>query len=441
MTRCKLVVAFGCSLLMGLAGAVRADTSDADLRAELDRVKSRLAELEGKQDANWLNEQRAEEIKGLVRDVINDADTRASLLADGATAGHDGKNFYVGSADGANVLKVWGQIQFRYLFNLENVNVGDQEDEGFDVRRARIGFEGHVTAGRKWDYLLSLELNGFGVGIGALVDAKFGTALTDSLRVDVGLFKLPFTREELTSSKVLTGVERSYFNEFFTGNRAEQVQVTWSSDMFMARGSISDGMNSGVSAIGTDGTEIALSGLTAAKRMAIWDQMNAALFVGGALHFETSDGGNGVGPGNYLSWTVDGSVEVANFGIYAAVAGGHVLDSGAGPNVDQFGFVIEVNYNINDQYVPFIRYDMVDDDIAGNSTAHLLTGGVNYYFKKHTAKITLDVVYFMTGAPQVAGPVVGPHNAGGVAFTDGFSAGDVHGKDNFVFRLQVQLLF
>ena len=83
MTRCKLVVAFGCSLLMGLAGAVRADTSDADLRAELDRVKSRLAELEGKQDANWLNEQRAEEIKGLVRDVINDADTRASLLADG----------------------------------------------------------------------------------------------------------------------------------------------------------------------------------------------------------------------------------------------------------------------------------------------------------------------------------------------------------------------
>jgi hypothetical protein len=461
MNRCKLVLALGGSLLMGLAGAVRADTSEANLRAELDRVNSRLAEIEGKQNANWLNEQRAEEIKGLVRDVISDADTRASLLAEGATAGHNGQNFFLGSADGANVLKVWGQIQFRYLFNFENLNTSDKEDEGFDIRRAKIGFSGHVTAGRVWDYEVVLALAGGG---GAFFqDVRFGTEVAEGLRIDAGLFKLPFTREELTSSKNLTGVERSYFNEFFTGNRAEQIQVTWTSDMFKVRGSISDGMNSFQSPIGTDGAEIALTGRVDVKILGNWDQGDdfiawtgegTSLLLGAAVHFETSDGGNGFGPGNYLSWTADASLEVANFGLYGAIAGGHSFDTGgAGGKTDAIGLTIELNYNINDQFVPFARYDMVNDAVLGTSTAHIVTAGINYYFKKHNAKITLDVVWFAAGGVQVGGP----ENAGGTATGDGFSGTsgplsgaifppaaatpDVHGKDNVVIRLQFQLLF
>ena len=54
---------------------------------------------------NWMTEERAEEVRSLVRDVLADADTRASLLQSGMTAGYD-DGFMIGSTDG-NFLKTF----------------------------------------------------------------------------------------------------------------------------------------------------------------------------------------------------------------------------------------------------------------------------------------------------------------------------------------------
>ena len=50
-------------------------------------LKDTVAELKAASDDDWLTERRAQEIRGLVEDVLADADTRASLLQDGMTAG------------------------------------------------------------------------------------------------------------------------------------------------------------------------------------------------------------------------------------------------------------------------------------------------------------------------------------------------------------------
>lgn len=451
MYRCKLMLMLSACLLMGLAGVVRADD---DVQAELKRLQTRVAELEAKESGNWLNERRAEEVKSLIHEVLSDADTRASLLQDGAVAGHNGKSFFLASADNAYLMEIWGQIQFRYVFNFENSDDDndDMEDEGFNVRRAKIGFTGHVTAGRKWDYTVVLATNRAS-GNTFTEDVIVGTALTDMFRVDFGHFKLPFLREELVSSKRQLAVDRASVTEMFTGNRADQIQLSYHGDMFKVAVAISDGFpGGGFTTIGGDGVEFAITARGDVKLMGEWDQAKDftawdgepnAIFLGGAVHYQMGDAKNG-GVADYFSWTVDGSLEMNHIGVFASLTGGHIdPDAAAAADRDMYGFLIQGSYNINDQIEPFVRFEWIDADTAAVSDdeAMLLTLGANYYFKKHHAKFTLDVVILLDGDTFAAAGFGNPFGAAQASDGLGFSAGDPHAEDNILIRTQFQLLF
>ncbi|MEX2213314.1 MAG: porin [Phycisphaeraceae bacterium] len=444
-----------------LASSAMAQTArEAELQARVDRLEQRLSDVEGKSDENWLNERRAEEIKGLVREVINDADTRASLLADGATAGHDGKALFIGSAGGEFLLKVGGQIQFRYLFNGHNGNAGDREDEGFQMRRAKLAFSGHVTAGPKWSYDVVLAVNRTNGALDA-EDVIVGTALAEGVEIQFGKFKIPFLREELNSSKRLLAVERGQATEFFTLDRAEQIQISYEGDMFRAWASINDGADSEFTTIGSDNVELAVAARIEVKIMGNWKQIDdiglawmgeeTGLIVGGAVTFQLGDGPNagaaaGLGGGggqgaaysnsDYFGWTVDANFETNNIGLFAALMGGHINADGTGGTRNMYGVMAQASYNINDQFNPFLRFEWVD---GGGATKDLyaITFGMNYFFKKHNAKLTVDVKWELSGA-TFAG-----NTFGNATVSDGFgqSLGDTHGKDSFVIRIQFQLLF
>ena len=449
----KVPVWFVAGVLLA-SSAIAATDREAELQSRVDRLERRLAEVEGKQDQNWLNERRAEEVKGLVREVINDADTRASLLADGATAGHNGKAFFLGSADGAFLLKVGGQIQFRYLFNFENTNAGDKEDEGFQVRRTKLAFSGHVTAGRQWEYDIVQAMHRAS-GVMGVEDVIIGTALAEGLEIQFGWFKIPFLREELNSSKRLVSVERGQGTEYFTLDRAEQIQVSYSADMFRAWGSIGDGADSEIPTIGTDGVELAVAGRFEIKIMGNWKQIDdiglawtgeeTGLIVGGALFYQLGDGNNAAtntqgatyANADYFAWTIDGNFETNNIGVFAAVMGGHVIgDTGQVADRNMYGITVIVSYNINDQFAPFIRADWISDQTRTNDF-YTLTAGVNYYFKKHNAKITLDVKWEIDGAV----PAGNPFGNSLISDGQGQSTGDSQGKGSVVVRLAFQLLF
>ena len=70
------------TLTLTSAGFAGSDTN-ADLQARLDAAEARITELSAATNANWLNDARADEIRGLIHDVLADADTRASLQGNG----------------------------------------------------------------------------------------------------------------------------------------------------------------------------------------------------------------------------------------------------------------------------------------------------------------------------------------------------------------------
>jgi hypothetical protein len=165
--------------------------------------------------------------------------------------------------------------------------------------------------------------------------------LADGLTVKAGQFKLPFMREELTSSSRGLAVERSAVNEFFSTQRSEQIQLQIApADNIRILASISDGSNEGFSTIGADAVEfaftarvdIALQGdLAQTKDFSAWSGEPTGIFLGGAIHWQLGDGFNtaGVAPANssqdYFSWTIDGSIEMNGLNIFAAIVGNHRL--------------------------------------------------------------------------------------------------------------------
>ncbi|HRP63557.1 MAG TPA: hypothetical protein PK400_09715, partial [Phycisphaerales bacterium] len=134
-TRAGLLAGATALTLSGVAAAATTDANNDELKAQVQKLSARVAELEGAQGGNWLTEQRAAEIRSVVQDVLADADTRASLLGSGMSAGYD-NGFTVGSADGNFLLRTNGLLQARWIYNHRKNPSGV-----IGVDRHRSGFE------------------------------------------------------------------------------------------------------------------------------------------------------------------------------------------------------------------------------------------------------------------------------------------------------------
>ncbi|MEQ9619684.1 MAG: porin [Deltaproteobacteria bacterium] len=106
-------------------------------------------------------------------------------------------------------MRIFGQFQL-------SVDDTDGEDTAtnFDVRRLRIKWDGHAF--RPW-FLYTVQIETVEDPI--LLDAYFDVAYYTKFVPRVGQFKVPFNREELTSSASLQFPERSIVNSEFTYGR------------------------------------------------------------------------------------------------------------------------------------------------------------------------------------------------------------------------------
>ena len=146
----------------GIAGASDNDNASIDaLRAELNELRAQNNSLVARvdaQDAEWLNEERASEIRGIVQDVLADSQSRTSLQDSGMMAGYKaGKGFFLSNQDGSFSLNVSGQLQTRWVFNNNPdplvIGAGgeitkqnsEETNWGFQVRRAKVRFQGNVV--------------------------------------------------------------------------------------------------------------------------------------------------------------------------------------------------------------------------------------------------------------------------------------------------------
>lgn len=438
--------AIAATLVCGLgSSAFAADSADlaaiknemAQLRASNAQLQTQVGQLQGNQQENWLNERRAEEVKGLVREVLADADVRSSMAEGGMTAGYN-KKFFLASEDGKFLLNVQGQVQFRYIMNSRPDTTGDDYEAGFQLRRTKLKFNGHVGNPKiGYQTVIAFDRN---TGTGAMEEAQLSYKLADNLKLVGGRYKNPFMREELTSSSAQMAVERSYFNETFTTGFAEGVGLEWNaSDAIKVAVMFNDGDGSGevstTKDFHNDSTDFGAGGRVDFKLAGDWGQMkdftswageDFAAFIGAGLYYERAESGVNTNYHYGVNYTIDASIESKGLSIFGALSGyNYDGDNGNGDN-DAIGAMAQIAYMVvPDKFEPFARMEYML--FNGSDETKLATVGFNYYLAKHNAKFTGDVVWAMD-------PINGSSGLG--------LLGDTGNQDNqMAVRVQFQLLF
>ena len=226
-----------------------------DLSARLEAAEARIAELSVNQDADWMTEQRSEQIRGLVQDVLSDADTRASLQGDGSTSGYN-DGFYIQSADGKWSMKINGLFQERFnvlqwsqRWLVVPIRRGGEDDNGnnyttafgFETTRAALNFSGTLAGDMRTTTLVSTGRrtttgtasgvggrNGGGISNSPLEWAYGGFSLNDNMKLQMGRQKYEVQRAFIVNAENQLGIERgagTYF--WYTSNLTNGVKLLY----------------------------------------------------------------------------------------------------------------------------------------------------------------------------------------------------------------------
>jgi phosphate-selective porin OprO and OprP len=221
----------GLIVASALASAGSAFAADTDVSAEISALKARIADLEKKDNENWLTEERKSEIRSLVKETIEDARQRGQF-ADSATSVGYKDGFYI--TDGANYKLVFnGFAQVRYSYGMHHdANTGDSlhpagmsathntvDENGFNIRRARIAFSGWAFDPKIF-FKFEGDFYGNATGNFTVTDAYIGYALADIAKVKVGSFKVPFSKMSLDSDTKMNLMSRSEVITAMLGNDA-----------------------------------------------------------------------------------------------------------------------------------------------------------------------------------------------------------------------------
>ena len=458
-----LAVGLGCSAAFG--GSNIDSMSDQELRNMVLELKGEVDTLRAEQNTDWLTEQRAEQVRGLVADVLADADTRASLQGSGMTSGYD-KGFFVGTADGNWLIRLNSQIQVRWTFN----RVDDQPDAyGFEIRRAKLKFSGHIID-PSWQYKLTVassrqSVQGAGTGNGANVfieDAYINKKMDNGMYLRVGQYKVPFLREELVSSTRQLAVDRSMINNAFTWTRSQGIMLGWKNDSFKLEGMYGEGPNNiNAQAQQNNGKQ----SLTARAEMLFGDQADWGMFKG--FNAKRTDGkmgfmlgaavgwfNGGLGTvqeyGNAdvarsVAWTVDGSLAGDGWTLFSYFAWSDGKDRYLSPARDtqqSWGWVVQGGALVSDDVEVFARYELgniKDGDTLGglpNNDLSALTVGANWFLNSNV-KLTADWGYSFNEVTDGGNaPTSADYTSSGTGWRN--SQGE---KGEWLLRAQMQLVF
>jgi hypothetical protein len=233
-----LSLALGVAVLTAVSHVASAAVSDSDIaamKAQLDALakqnaalQQKVNDLSQKEEGAWLDAQRTEEIKNIVKDVLADAKTHDHDVDGGVKVGYDG-GFYIQDPTPNFKLVVGGLLQFRYDYTRNHVNnnafttkplaQGNTENSsGFDIRRARINFSGYAFDPKLF-YRFEGDFYGGTGGAFTVTDAYAGYAFNDLFKFRVGSFKVPFSKVELVYDALLE-IERPEENFPFDPVRA-----------------------------------------------------------------------------------------------------------------------------------------------------------------------------------------------------------------------------
>ncbi len=429
-----------------------------DTATQISELKAEIAALKNNQGEQWLTEQRADQIRGVVQDVLADSNTRSSFQqAGGATAGYN-NGFFISSADGNYSLKINALEQVRFVWNNTYQDTKDQNSWGFENRRTQAFFSGNVVD-PSWKYLVGIAYDAqndpYDADAGnfnlyyAMITKSFG----DGFSVSVGQMNVPFTVESNLFNAGSTQMgDYSIFEYMFGAGQQVGAMAKLEKDAFRVSGgwyNIVQTDSSGTvgnSWDNNDNQSIAVAGRAEYKVAGTWDQFSKessfkgeefGLLVGGGLIWQNgrNDNSPGVYDANPLGLTADAQAKFGGFNLI-----GQFLWQDGYPGTDSsqsvWGFNVQGGAFITEDLEVFGAWayaDTADSGTTGASfgTTNYLQTGANWYFAKNSIKATVMGIIPLNADAADAGNLRGFE--GGVGLSDS--------QNNFSLVCQLQVMF
>lgn len=439
--------------------------SDGELRRKLEALEAKVDRLEGSQRRD------EQDTTATQREVVSIADEESRPHFSGdLISGYDPNvGFVLRTADGDFSLHPGLVLDFRNMTNYrqdvpprsgsEVAKPGDITENGFDLTRARLIFDGRFA--HDFTYYVQFQ-DDQGTSF-ALLDAFTVAHLPNNSpwAVKIGQFKDPIWHERNLSEATLLAVDRSLTESLLGGGQTGRVQgvdVIYDRGQLRAQGVFHDGFNSlntkffdsgGIGAgvgggAGVSPTDFGVSGrveyAVIGQRTAghnpftEYDRQFSArgdtqdLLILGAGADYSQGGSNDV-----IFHTVDAQYDnTAGWSAYAAYLGSYRnLHDNQGVPAGQYydpGFLIQAAYLVTPKIEPFVRYDYTYLPTASTKLTEgayqEITVGANYYIHNQNVKVTVDATYLPEGAPADA---------------DALGILKNPGHNQFVLRAQFQL--
>ncbi len=423
-------------LASGLALTGAASAQGTDAMSEIAQLKAEVATLKSQNGDKWLTEERAAEIKSLVKDVLADSETRTSLQGTGATSGYN-NGFFISSADGNFKLNLSLLAQARFTWNYqpgENISPDSNNGTGdgvstwaFENRRTQMAFSGNVVD-PSWTYMARMN---YGSAIDpytpyagevVLQDAWVNKDFGNGFGVKVGQFKSPFMAESLRNDGAQLTAERSTIDYIFSGGYTQGIMLNYTQDMFRAMGSYNNGPRAQNGTWSTNSNNsISLAGRVEFKAMGSWSQFDnetslksdeSGLVIGAAIQYYNNRGTSVDGQWNpsvtsivyglsdglitttgAVDWTVDATFKSGGMNLSAAFVGSNasydVFGVSTNESFSSYGMVVQGGYRFTDSLEAFGRWEWMNIDngaatpgegaFSATDVNNILTFGVNVY--------------------------------------------------------------
>ncbi len=374
------------------------DTQIQELRDLVNELREEVVELRNNQETDWVDEQRAIEIRDLVGRVITDSDTRLNLQGSGALSGYD-KGAFLKSADGNWKVKMNGQIQARWL---KNEATGQADNRGTELRRTKVIFSGHVVD-PSWNYKVSTTWGRDGGS--NTEDAWIGKSLDDGYWFKFGQFKSGFLREHVVSSSKQLGVERSMVNNAFTYGWTQGFELGTQDDNIKLYAQYNDGPGNSNKEALDNAFDAWIVRAEYKSGDASWSDLGyltsntgaaEGMLLGVAYQTFENDGGE-VEFGNVFAekssgWTLDATFRGDGWNIFGYLVDTTGEESG-GNEVDSSGWLVQGGLMMNDNTELFIQRQ--SGEIEGGGNMSCIRIGFNYWpiAGSNNLKWTTDIAW------------------------------------------------
>ncbi|MDE0889223.1 MAG: porin [Phycisphaerales bacterium] len=461
--------------------------SNNDALSQIAELKQELAQLKQENSQDWLTEQRSAEIRGIVQDVLADADTRTSLQSSGAMAGYN-NGFFLASPDGNFSLKIGGQVQIRWTLNHAKAGysagggapVGSPNDMnlntqwGFENRRTKLNFEGNVFS-KDWTYRVRAAFNqgttmpgNAADGAAAIDFAYIEKSMDNGMSIRVGQFHAPWMREVLVDSAYQLAAERSVLAGLFGQGYSQGIQVGYQTEGMRFTGGAFDGIGGQNSTFTSGGnynsqntnwdntrTNYSFAGRAEFKISGDWSQFNdfssakgseAGMMAGVAAVYQRANWNSTVSSSKMFGVTGDFTWDFGGASLFASGVWVNNEDPTGNKN-NPWGVSVQGGYFVTEEAELFARYEFINYDTpdtgVGSNKYNGMTVGANYFFNANV-KLTCDFTYNLK---SLSGDNAnGALNGAGLrqdSFENGAGFGPANGGNDgqYVVRAQLQLLF